>query len=238
MSTSFPQLAGSGGEPSGDTAALQAAILAHSPTAYLPLQETSGTVAEDLGSNAADGTYTGGVRLGAPGPTDDGYSAWFDGLDDRVTIGAPFFTAVNNFTMLCWYKPRQITQLGALMANNDGQVLLHGTDTGSGSAGNFALLLYDFVGWFDSSAEIGGGGGFVQVAVVRAAGTTRIYLDARDTGISPADTPSAANTSAFIGQRPDGSARVRGNIAHVATFTTALTANQLAALRDTAGFGG
>ena len=51
----------------------EADVLALSPIAYWRLNETSGTLADNIGSlgNAADGTYTDAVTLGAAGPPSD-----------------------------------------------------------------------------------------------------------------------------------------------------------------------
>ncbi len=46
-------------------------VLADAPVAYYRLGETSGTVAKDASGNGHDGTYVGGVTLGAAGAVDD-----------------------------------------------------------------------------------------------------------------------------------------------------------------------
>jgi hypothetical protein len=41
-------------------------VLADNPLQFLPLQETSGTIAHDLSGNGRNGTYVGGMTLGQP----------------------------------------------------------------------------------------------------------------------------------------------------------------------------
>jgi hypothetical protein len=47
-------------------------ILADSPVAFWPMNESSGTVATDLTANAHNGTYNNGPTLGVAGPVSDG----------------------------------------------------------------------------------------------------------------------------------------------------------------------
>ena len=54
---------GSGGDPGGGT--YQEMTIAEGPECYLPLNESSGTTANDLSGNGRDGTYGGSVTLGS-----------------------------------------------------------------------------------------------------------------------------------------------------------------------------
>lgn len=64
-----------------------AIVLADSPIHYWPLDETSGTVATDL-VGARDGTYSGGVTLGATGLVAGSTAVEFDGVDGTVELGS------------------------------------------------------------------------------------------------------------------------------------------------------
>lgn len=62
-------------------------VLALNPVVYLKFDETSGTTASDSSGNGNDGTYNGGVTLGAAGPAErNGVAAQFDGIDDYVSV--------------------------------------------------------------------------------------------------------------------------------------------------------
>ena len=75
---------------SAQTCDFQATVLADNPIAYWRFGETSGTTAVNLGAigSAVDGTYEGGVTLGAGGLVtgDTNTAASFDGSSDYVSI--------------------------------------------------------------------------------------------------------------------------------------------------------
>ncbi|HZL93365.1 MAG TPA: LamG-like jellyroll fold domain-containing protein, partial [Vicinamibacterales bacterium] len=71
------------------------------PTNYWRLQETSGTVADDIGSGADDGTIAGTPEMGVVTPVGTGFR--FDGVDDVITMAAVLSTATWSFA--CWLKP-------------------------------------------------------------------------------------------------------------------------------------
>jgi len=64
------------------------AVLADMPVRYYRLGDSSGTTAVDSSGNSQDGTYTGGVTLGASGAIqgDADTAATFDGTDDYVSL--------------------------------------------------------------------------------------------------------------------------------------------------------
>lgn len=63
-------------------------VLADSPLAYYPLDETSGTVAHDISGNANHGTIAAGVTLGFPGlvPNDVGTAMLVDGSMGHIQL--------------------------------------------------------------------------------------------------------------------------------------------------------
>lgn len=78
-------------------------VLTDNPIHYYPLNETSGTTAEDLGSLAtAGGIYTGGITLGRPTtPLLLGNAAHFDGVDGSfVDLG--LFHPGDSVTLEAW----------------------------------------------------------------------------------------------------------------------------------------
>jgi hypothetical protein len=62
-------------------------VLADGPTSYWPLDEASGSVAHDRTASARNGTITGGVTLGQPGPISGATAMAFDGTSGYVALG-------------------------------------------------------------------------------------------------------------------------------------------------------
>ena len=61
-------------------------VLADSPVSYWPLDEASGTTANDL-ADSNNGTYTSGFTLGGAGPSSNfGGSTAFNGSTGYVTV--------------------------------------------------------------------------------------------------------------------------------------------------------
>lgn len=84
---------------------LAQAVLADRPLAYWQLGEASGVTARDSSGNGYNGTYSGGVTLGATGlvATNGGAAVGLDGVDGLVSAPAawPQMTA---FTIECWFR--------------------------------------------------------------------------------------------------------------------------------------
>jgi hypothetical protein len=88
------------------TADYAARVLADRPVRFYRLGEAAGTVAIDSGLNRADGTYLGGVTLGAAGALsgDPDKAATFGGANGYVNL--PSLDLQNrSFTIEAWIKP-------------------------------------------------------------------------------------------------------------------------------------
>ncbi|MEX1073176.1 MAG: LamG-like jellyroll fold domain-containing protein [Chloroflexota bacterium] len=121
---------------SGTPTAYASVVASMSPTAYWRLGETSGTMADDS-AGSHDGTYVGGVTLGASGLLvgDSNKAASFDGVNDYVSV--PDSTALNPttaVTVAAWIRPdawgtgnRRIVQKHTA----DTQYMLRTTQSGS-----------------------------------------------------------------------------------------------------------
>jgi hypothetical protein len=85
-------------------------VRADAPSGYWRLGEASGTVAQE-DQRRADGTYLGGVVLGAAGALagDANTAARFDGGNDKLVIPDPANGSLdfgtNDFTVEAWVKP-------------------------------------------------------------------------------------------------------------------------------------
>lgn len=102
-------------------------ILANTPYAYYPLDETTGTTMHDRSGNAIDGTYSGTPTLGASaiGPI-GGSSVRFDGTNGQYGSASLSFTATNTFTFECVIKWISFRNSGTSGVNAIGQI---GTET-------------------------------------------------------------------------------------------------------------
>lgn len=78
-------------------------VLADAPHAYLPLDETSGSVATDLSGAGRDGTVVGPVQRGTEGPFGPGSrSVTFTGADQRVQLAEALVPATGDWTVEAW----------------------------------------------------------------------------------------------------------------------------------------
>jgi RHS repeat-associated protein len=86
-----------------DGSAYKNAVLADSPYAYLPLDETAGTTASDISGNGNNGTYTGSMTLGGAGPFgSSSKAATFGGTGQYVALGSALVPAGGDWTVEAW----------------------------------------------------------------------------------------------------------------------------------------
>jgi len=78
-------------------------VLGDSPISYWRLGETSGNVASDQTGND-NGTITGGVTLGQPGPVLGGGSFTFDGSTGWVDLGTNPNLQPQQWSIEAWFK--------------------------------------------------------------------------------------------------------------------------------------
>lgn len=80
-------------------------VIADAPVGYWRLGDKSGTVAKDSSGNGRDGTYVGGVMLGAAGAIGDGdAAAKFDGTTGYVDLGDVAALKPAQVTVEVWYR--------------------------------------------------------------------------------------------------------------------------------------
>ena len=88
---------------------------------HYKLDETTGTTCFDSSSGGHDGTFAGGVVLGATGcHPSTGSSAEFDGADDHATIadGPGLTTLRSNLSILAWVKPGNVGTRQRVIGND------------------------------------------------------------------------------------------------------------------------
>ncbi|MBA3716817.1 MAG: LamG domain-containing protein [Actinobacteria bacterium] len=76
-------------------------VVSASPMSYWPLDERSGSTASDV-TKTNDGTYTGDVQLGVPGPMPGATAVSFNGKNARVRLGR----ITNVHSVELWMKTR------------------------------------------------------------------------------------------------------------------------------------
>jgi hypothetical protein len=94
-------------------------VLRDAPSLLLPLNDTSGTTAEDLSGNNLDGTYQNTPTLAVPGPLRNhatNRAVKFNGSDEYVTVAdnALIDLGSNVFTLEIWVKPTSFADYGTL----------------------------------------------------------------------------------------------------------------------------
>jgi hypothetical protein len=113
---------GSGGE-GGRGSPYRDAVLQDHPVAYYRLDEARGPVAMDLGQNGYNGTYLGGVALGASGAlsNDANAAADFDGVDDWLRIGDVLsFPGTAPFSVEAWLHYSGSTEYRSIIGKFEG----------------------------------------------------------------------------------------------------------------------
>lgn len=92
------------------TGSLKDMIIDMDPMAYYPLDDTSGLVAVEASGNHGDGTYTGGVVLGRPGPSEGILAADFTASSSQyVDLPDGFADLTNGYTFEAWVKSETST---------------------------------------------------------------------------------------------------------------------------------
>jgi len=206
-------------------------VLDHKPIAYWRLGESSGTTAADASGNGNNGTYTGGVTLGAAGALvrDPDTAAAFDGVDDRVVITNPTSLDVAQVSVEAWVRPTLLSDLGGIFEKSVG-----------GAVNSKYLLFQEGRNWrwrVKPAAT-----GFVTVSVPVSAARVTVHLVGTYDGSqirlykdgTLVDGPTAAGAlatgdgDAHIGHKFSGVYPFYGTIDEVAVYDYALSPEQIA----------
>lgn len=213
-------------------------ILLDSPVGYWPLDETSGTNADNLGSATADGTYTGGYTLDQAGPA--GLRAVeLNGSTGYVSIGdVAALEFSGDFTMEAWISRDDITggdkRIVGKHSGTSGEWRL---DTDTDDIRAYVLNTGGTNYLFADSVSTGAAlvvGRWTHVAATVASTTLRVYVNG-DEWASSSSTTGTRRTSSTdpvrIGIRGDGNSTTAmdGKVAHVAVYGSALSADRLKA---------
>jgi hypothetical protein len=207
-------------------------VLMDSPLAYWRFNETSGTVAVDSSGNGNDGTYVGGVMLGAQGAiaNDPDTSVTFDGATAWMTAGDVFsFADAGACSFEAWVQPVLDTGYHDVLSRTDGQ--------GSSTTGylmyiepqpapmmDFALYSAGTGNIAESNIDIAGGT-FTHMVGVYDGSMVTIYSDGVLQDSKPTSFPIPTTSNPFIvGAQSGGlTAWFHGQLDEVAVYGTALS---------------
>jgi concanavalin A-like lectin/glucanase superfamily protein len=229
----------------------QQTVLKNSPSFFWPLDETSGSVANDLSPNGFNGTYESGTTQGAAGPgqvSPSQTSTAFDGESGNV-VSDTSVTGPQTFSIELWFKS----------STDDGGKLIGFGNQPTGMSSNYDRHIYMMndgqlvFGVYNSGTDTietpgvyNDGQWHYAVATLGPSGMA-LYVDGQLVGTN--STTSAQAFSGYWrvggdnlngwnldpwgassqGMTEPASYYFQGDIADVAVYPTALTAAQVAA---------
>jgi len=218
-------------------------VLADGAVGYWPLDESSGTVANNLGSSgsADNGTYANGVVLGLAGPiaTSSNTCAAFSATND-TDVTLPYDVLLNGqtFSVEAWAQ-----MSGAGQAADDGyQAVYNSRATGYGGVTLYGLYGGDWLAYSGSGSAftvMDSGvpvqvGKWAHLALTYDGVTQRFYVDGTQVATSAApffpDQLYAIQESIGAGGiAPAAEYFFEGNIGEVAVYSTCLPATSIQA---------
>jgi large repetitive protein len=195
---------------------------------YLPLNETSGTLANNPTGNGVNGSYSGVTLNGLLSPDSLSAGAW-DGVNDLVTVSdAPVLNMTSQMTIAAWVRLNAIN-------NFDGVV--QKSDPGWASGGYGLYFAYGALHcWASDSytkqaeASFSISGQWVLLACTYDGAIMRLYQNANQIASANFTTAIAPIAEPVLIGSANGGSYLDGSVAHVAIWDTALTASEVAEL--------
>lgn len=217
-------------------------VLGYSPIAYYPLNEASGTTAEDLSGSHFDGTYSGAAP-GGVGIGDGNTAASFDGTGDYIDIAAMRLAFNGDAgTVSLWARAGSAslwtdsTLRYLVRFFLDSSNTIHIQRTSNNDQLSFVRTGNDTPKAVASSA-LGGSTDYFHAALSWdvAGDALKAYIGGAQIGTTQTgnlafESAPAAATTAIGAAGTSGANSWSGNIAHVAIFDTVLTALDIADL--------
>jgi hypothetical protein len=220
-------------------------VLADSPRGYWRVAETAGTAAQDETANNNDGTYTGGVGLGAAGALSSdsaNASASFDGVNDLVTMGDPatgvFDFGTGDFSIEVWVKTAVNGErvVASKYASGSPDWRLSVTDD-SGRVGDlrFQIETGGSTRTHYSTARVDDNAWHQVVVLVDRGVAVSFYIDKVLRGSSvDTNTASIDNSGPLQWGDVSGGANFQGSLDEPTLYGTLLSAERIAAHYDAA----
>ena len=210
-----------------------------SPGAYWPLNESSGTIANDYSGLANNGTNTGGLTPGVNGPRPPSYQGFdagktayqFDGSSSYIDCGTgPSLPGTTDFTLEAWINTTA-TANGMIVQQRyatgfNGEYMFNVTASGNLQFTIFGGGAYQFV--FNTTRTVNDGQ-WHYVAAVRNGANGTIYIDGTPAAsasgtVAPLDPTF---TTAIGRDDRDLSSYFNGMISDVAIYPFALSVHRI-----------
>ncbi len=190
----------------------------------------STTAADSVGS--LNGTLNNGPAWQSSGL--DGGSLSFDGSDDNVSLGGAL-TSSNTFTLTAWVNLSSTASNMQTIIDGAGYALFINSFGTSDKKVGFATSngVSTTYAWSLTNIVPAGQWALVGVAVDRANGTVRIYVngqDVTDNNSATCRTDFALNNNAYIGQYANGTFRFTGKLDEVHVYHSKLSSDAMARL--------
>ncbi|OWK39106.1 beta strand repeat-containing protein [Fimbriiglobus ruber] len=250
---------GAGNFLSSSNVGYPASVSADSPSAYYPLNDPFGTTAQDVSGNGLDGTYTGGITVGLPGPVEGATAVQLDGSTGSISLpAAPFgnYPNINNstsdsttnypLTFEIWFKAAPgspggviLGQTGsgeyipAVMLGTDGKIRTSLFWLGSNSDAITSSTTYNDGNWhlLDTTYDGGTQSLYIDGVLIGTQSFPELYYSP-----SYSYTLGAGYTAGWAGGN-GGNFYYNGELAQAAIYPTALSAAQIAAHAQAADTG-
>lgn len=227
----------------GNNLAYTNKVIALAPIAYWPLADASGATATDESGNARNGSYVGSPTLGVTGIGDGRTAATFNGTSSYTNIYSASLAGAFNSqegTISAWFKvsaagvwtDATFRRVAVFFVDNNNFVSIHRTSTnnqlrvqyGAGGTQKFTDASTSATGWLHAA-----------VTWSKAADQLKGYLSGAQFGSTQTGlgtwAGSLSSTGTLIGALATTPSQLwSGDLAHVAIFTSALSAANVLAL--------
>jgi len=214
-------------------------VVQDSPSAFWPLNESSGTNANDYSGNGNTGNNNGGITLGVDGPRPPAYQGFdaaniayqFDGGSAYIDCGtAPSLAGTTDFTLEAWINTTAtangmiIQQRSATGFNGEYQFQL----TAGGNL-NFTIYGGGAQQYNFTTTRTVNDGQWHYVAAVRSGANGYIYIDGTlAASASGTPAPLDATIATYIGSdQRDAVSYFNGALSDVAIYDAALSAHSI-----------
>lgn len=212
--------------PAAASASYQTTILADSPDVALPLDETSGTTATNVGSNgSAVSTFVNTPTLGAAGVVADGGTAVHTtaSSSEDITVSLPQLSSVGSIEF--WFKWTGGAGLTLARDNTAGGGWIAGFD----NSGTFAIRIAGTSTNTSLATSAVQDGNTHHFVLAKSGASVKVYVDNAQV-LSLGSASSTSSTGAWHFGR-NGSNATYSDVTYdwIAIYTTQLSAAQVAA---------
>lgn len=199
-------------------------------SAVYHLNEANNTTSGGYKNAKANSNHGTGTSMGLPRELGkEGFSANFDGVDDKIKTSSVYSITTNTSSITGWvYIPSQ-SQKGAFFkvgTNSNGYGIGMG-DSSFDNVGNKLIMIYDNVRWIATTAVLTVGWHHVG-ATISAGGVPTVYLDGAAVGTYSGTGMITPTTNSTIGGSTTGR-NFPGKVDEVRFTNTIRSANQILA---------